>query len=76
VEHEAEDRRMALRTCLEQVEGRRRTVLEMRYGANAKVTAIASELNMSCDAVSVMLYRIRRMLYECVQKQLARMEAF
>jgi RNA polymerase sigma-70 factor (ECF subfamily) len=75
VEHEAEDRRMALRTCLEQVDGRRRTVLEMRYGANAKVTAIASELNMSNDAVSVMLHRIRSMLHDCIQQQLARIEA-
>jgi RNA polymerase sigma-70 factor (ECF subfamily) len=75
VEHEAEERRMALRTCLEQIEGRRRTVLEMRYGDNIKVAAIASQLNMSPDAVSVMLHRIRTILHECIQKQLARIEA-
>jgi RNA polymerase sigma-70 factor (ECF subfamily) len=75
VDHEAEDRRIALRACLEQIEGRRRTVLEMRYGDNVKVSAIASQLNMSPDAVSVMLHRIRTILYECIEKRLARIGA-
>ena len=74
VEHEAEDRRMALRTCLDRVEGRRRKVLEMRYGDNAKVADIATNLGMSPDGVSVMLHRIRTILYDCIQKQLARIE--
>jgi RNA polymerase sigma-70 factor (ECF subfamily) len=75
VEHEAEDRRIALRACLERIEGRRRTVLELRYGENAKVMAIAQQLQMSPDAVSVMLHRIRTILYECIQRQLAKSEA-
>jgi RNA polymerase sigma-70 factor, ECF subfamily len=72
VEHEAEDRRIALRTCLERIEGRRRRVLEMRYGENAKVTDIAQQLGMSSDGVSVMLHRIRSVLYGCIQKQLVK----
>lgn len=75
VEHEAEDRRMALRTCLDRVEGRRRKVLEMRYGENVRVADIAATLGMSPDGVSVMLHRIRTILYECIQRQLARSEA-
>ena len=71
VEHEAEDRRAALRICIERVEGRRRRVLEMRYGESAKVGEIAQQLGMSSDGVSVMLHRIRTLLYECIQKQLA-----
>jgi RNA polymerase sigma-70 factor (ECF subfamily) len=74
VEQEAEDRRIALRTCLDRVAGRRRKVLELRYGENAKVTEIAEKLGMSPDGVSVMLHRIRTILYECVQKQLAKIE--
>jgi RNA polymerase sigma-70 factor (ECF subfamily) len=75
VEHEAEDRRNALRMCLERVEGRRRRVLEMRYGENVKVNEIAQQLGMSSDGVSVMLHRIRSMLHACIEKQLARMAA-
>ena len=71
VEHEAEDRRIALRTCLERVEGRRRKALELRYGENMKVADIAANLGMSADGVSVMLHRIRTILYECIRKQLA-----
>ena len=75
IEHESEDRRAALRACLEKVQGRRRQVLEMRYGENAKVGAIAEHFGMSADGVSVMLHRIRSLLFECIQRQLARTEA-
>jgi RNA polymerase sigma-70 factor (ECF subfamily) len=75
VEHEAEDRRAALRACLEKVLGRRRRVLEMRYGENAKVGEIAAQFGMSCDGVSVMLHRVRTMLMGCIERHLARSEA-
>ena len=73
VEHEAEDRRTALRHCLQQITGRRREVLEMRYGQNIRVTEIADQCGMSASAVSVMLYRVRAALYDCVRGQLARL---
>jgi DNA-directed RNA polymerase specialized sigma24 family protein len=47
----------------------------MRYGENAKVGAIADHFGMSADGVSVMLHRIRSLLFECIQRQLARREA-
>jgi RNA polymerase sigma-70 factor (ECF subfamily) len=75
VEHEAENRRIALRTCLERIAGRRRRVLEMRYGENIKVQAIAQQLGMSSDGVSVMLHRIRSALHMCIEKQMARTES-
>jgi RNA polymerase sigma-70 factor (ECF subfamily) len=75
VEDEAEQRRVALRKCLDQIEGRRRTVLEMRYGENTKVATIAEQLEMSVDSVSVMLHRIRTALFECIQRQLSKHEA-
>jgi RNA polymerase sigma-70 factor (ECF subfamily) len=75
IEHETEDRRAALRVCLEKVQGRRRQVLEMRYGENAKVGVIAEHFGMSADGVSVMLHRIRALLFECIERQLARSEA-
>jgi RNA polymerase sigma-70 factor (ECF subfamily) len=75
VEHEAEDRRAALRKCLERITGRRREVLEMRYSANARVADIAGHFGMSPDGVSVMLHRIRAVLFGCIQQQLANRES-
>ena len=75
VEHEAEDRRAALRKCLERVTGRRREVLEMRYSANTRVADIARHFGMSPDGVSVMLHRIRAVLFGCIQQQLAHRES-
>jgi RNA polymerase sigma-70 factor (ECF subfamily) len=75
VEYEAEDRRAALRKCLERVTGRRREVLEMRYSANTRVTDIARHFGMSPDGVSVMLHRIRAVLFGCIQQQLAARES-
>jgi RNA polymerase sigma-70 factor (ECF subfamily) len=71
VEPQAEERRMALRFCLERIKGRRREVLEMRYRRNAKIADIAQQFGMSVDGVFVMLHRIRTALYECIRRQLA-----
>lgn len=71
VELEGEERRSALRVCLERVQGRRREVLEMRYSRNAKVADIAQQFGMSADGVFVMLHRIRTALFECIRRQLA-----
>lgn len=65
---EAEERREALKSCLERVQGRRREVLDMRYGQNAKVGEVAERFGMSATAVSVMLHRVRAALYACVQQ--------
>jgi RNA polymerase sigma-70 factor, ECF subfamily len=71
VEAEAEDRREALKDCLELVDGRRREVLELRYSGNLKAQEIAVKCGMTANAVFVMLHNIRKALFECVQKKLA-----
>lgn len=71
VEGEAEDRREALKQCLQEIQGRRREVLDLRYRQNARVTDIAAQFAMSASAVSVMLFRIRAALFNCVQRKLA-----
>lgn len=71
VNQQAEERREALRACMEQVRGRRRIVLDLRYGEGFKVIDIAAKLGMSASAVSVMLFRVRTALMQCVQRQLA-----
>jgi RNA polymerase sigma-70 factor, ECF subfamily len=72
VESEVEDRRVALKICLERIQGRRREVLEMRYTQNAKAVDIAHRFSMSTDGVFVMLHRIRTALYACIHRQLAK----
>jgi RNA polymerase sigma-70 factor, ECF subfamily len=66
----AEDRREALRVCIQKVEGRRRSVLDMRYRENVRVNEIADRFGMSASAVSVMLHRIRVELLECVRRRI------
>ncbi len=70
VEPEAEERRDAVRRCLQRIEGRRREVLELRYGTGARVADIAVQLDMSPSAVSVMLHKVRAALFSCVRRQL------
>jgi RNA polymerase sigma-70 factor (ECF subfamily) len=72
VEHEAEDRREALRVCLQRIEGRRRAVLDMRYSESAGISDIAKRFDMSASGVSVMLFRIRAALMNCIRQQLAK----
>ena len=71
VESEVEPRRSALRICLEKIRGRRREVLDLRYGENAKAADIAQRFGMSSDGVFVMLHRIRLMLFDCIHQRLA-----
>lgn len=70
LEPEAEDRREALRFCMQKVAGRRRSVLDLRYRNNVRVTQIADQFGMSPSAVSVMLHRIRTELLECVRRRM------
>jgi RNA polymerase sigma-70 factor (ECF subfamily) len=70
LEPEAEDRREALRFCIQKVAGRRRSVLDLRYRDNIRVNEIAEHFGMSPSAVSVMLHRIRTELLECVRRRL------
>jgi RNA polymerase sigma-70 factor (ECF subfamily) len=70
VHPEAEERREALKTCLERIHGRRREVLELRYRQDAKVADVATRFGMSASAVSVMLHRVRAALFACVQRRL------
>jgi RNA polymerase sigma-70 factor, ECF subfamily len=72
IEYEAEDRRQALRICLERIRGRSRKVLEMRYESDMKTKEIGDSLGIAASTVSVMLFRIRAILEKCIRLQLAR----
>ena len=72
IEHEAEDRRQALRICLERIRGRSRRVLQMRYETDLKAKEIGDQLGIAASTVSVMLFRVRAILERCIRRQLAR----
>jgi len=63
-------RQMALRACLQKLEGRARLVLELRYVQDMKAAEIARRLGTTDDNVWVLLHRIRRSLAGCVDEAL------
>lgn len=65
------DQREALRHCLGRIVGRRRRVLEMRYGGNLSIADIAQQLSVTGNAVKIILHRVRAALQECIRRQLA-----
>lgn len=72
VEEESEERRQALRICLEQVRGKSNQVLRMRYEDNLRMKEIGDQLGIAANTVSVMLFRVRAALERCIRKQLAK----
>src|SRR4051812_25991467 len=68
----SEDRRRALRDCLEEISGRRRLVLEMRYQRDLRPPDIAERLGITPNAVLLLLHRTRRILADCISRRLLR----
>jgi len=68
------DLRNALRKCVREVQGRSRKLLELRYIRELKPARIARQLGMTANAVFVALHRIRIILRECIERQLATVE--
>jgi RNA polymerase sigma-70 factor len=68
---EYDKRREALAECMQHVKGRSRDVLEQRYGAGLKTSAIARLLGLTPGNVSVILNRAYRKLRECVDGRIA-----
>ncbi len=66
---ELDAQRQALRECLEQIEGRSRQVLQLRYEHDLKPAALAEQLGMNSEAVRSLLYRVRAALRECVERR-------
>lgn len=66
-----DDRRAALQHCLEQVDGRRRQALELRYTQNLRVAEISRRLGTTANAIKILLHRTRVQLAECIERRLA-----
>ena len=68
----SEDRRRALRDCLDGLSGRRRIVIEMRYQRDLRPLDIAERLGITSNAVLLLLHRTRRILADCISRRLLR----
>jgi RNA polymerase sigma-70 factor (ECF subfamily) len=62
--------RAALGSCVEQLEGRSRRVIELRYGRGLNSKEIATKMELSSGAVRVLLHRVRTALRLCIEKQI------
>lgn len=60
-----------LRSCLDQLEGRARSICELRYGQDLKPAAIGESLGMAANTVAKALQRIREQLRTCIERKAA-----
>ena len=68
VDEQHEQRAAALEKCLERMPARSREAIRLRYADELKVSDMAEVLQRSANAVYQILFRARRWLIECVQK--------
>lgn len=66
-----EDRLAALQSCLEKVPESARRLLELRYFKQLSPGMIAGRLERSTNDVRQQLFRLRRGLLTCIERQLA-----
>jgi RNA polymerase sigma-70 factor (ECF subfamily) len=63
--------RDALARCLEELEGRSRKVVHLRYADELPTPAIAQEMHITVGAVRMLLWRARGALRKCMERRLA-----
>jgi RNA polymerase sigma-70 factor (ECF subfamily) len=68
--------REALQLCLEQLKGRSRDVIELRYRRGLKSNSIAQEMTLSAGAVRMLLCRVRETLRRCIERRVASQSGF
>jgi RNA polymerase sigma-70 factor (ECF subfamily) len=68
--------REALRHCLEQLRGRSKQVIDLRYRRGLKSQAIAEEMALSSGAVRMLLCRVREMLRRCIENYIAHQDCY
>ena len=66
-----DERRIALRHCVSQLDGRQRRLLRRRYEDGASMKQLAELQGKSEAAVKMNLRRVRESLMSCIQRKLA-----
>lgn len=62
---------VAVRECVERLDGRARQAIDLAYREGAAREAVAERLGMKADGVKTLLRRTRELLRECVERSLA-----
>lgn len=68
---EIEPMREALGNCVDELQGRSRQVIELRYGSGLNSGQIAARMKLTAGAVRVLLYRVRAVLRDCIERRVA-----
>ena len=72
-EHEYLDaRRQALAECVSQLPERQRSLLERCYSGVETIRSVAEQLGLTANSLYLKLRRIRRIVFECVNRALTR----
>lgn len=58
--------------CIEELDGRARQAIQLRYSGDLRTAQIASEMRLSDGAVRMLLSRARTLLRKCVEMRTAR----
>ncbi|MDG2221968.1 MAG: sigma-70 family RNA polymerase sigma factor [Rubripirellula sp.] len=56
--------------CVERLSDEHKTLLQKRYGTETSIAALAADRGKTASAMKQVLYRIRHLLAECVEKRL------
>lgn len=67
---ESDPMRQALHECLQEVRGRARRALELRYGENLRSDSLARALGVTRGASRMLLLRVRAAIRGCVERRL------
>jgi RNA polymerase sigma-70 factor (ECF subfamily) len=67
-----EGRRNALASCMSKLRQRDQELLDACYGRSARIPDVAHDCGRSTQSIHNSLRRIRRVLFECVSRSLAR----
>jgi RNA polymerase sigma-70 factor, ECF subfamily len=70
ISEEADERRVALARCIEQLTPVNRDLLRAYYAAETQATEVAKRFNRSMAALYKALSRIRRFLHGCINRQI------
>lgn len=65
----SDERIAALRRCMEKLEGRARTALDLKYRDGRSEAEVAQAMQVTVDAIKGLLKRARQVLRDCVQRQ-------
>lgn len=71
VDDSFEHRAMLLERCLERMPARSREMIRLRYAEELNVNQMAEKLQRKANAIYQILFRARRWLIDCVQKDVS-----